>query len=141
MSERVCPRRRGQRAEGAFVVDVNGIESGWFDVFRNPLIAGRRFGSFDGIASPRVAIVNEAYARTYTPGRSPIGTRVRIVDWHQTQVEAVLSAMTIRPLESDIERIYASIRVAVEKKGTPIGADSVAEFKRVPTLQVGDWLR
>ena len=75
------------------------------------------------------------------------------------QVEAVLSAMTIRPLESDIERVYASIRVALERKGTPIGAhdmliaaharaidavcvtDNIAEFKRVPALRVENWLR
>ena len=75
------------------------------------------------------------------------------------QVEAVLSAMTIRPLESDIERVYASIRVALERKGTPIGAhdmliaaharaidavcvtDNIAEFKRVPALKVQNWLR
>jgi tRNA(fMet)-specific endonuclease VapC len=74
------------------------------------------------------------------------------------QVEAVLSAMTIRPLESDIERVYASIRVALERKGTPIGAhdmliaaharaidavcvtDNVAEFRRVPALKIEDWL-
>ena len=37
------------------------------------------------------------------------------------QVETVLGALTVRPLESDVERIYASIRVALEKKGTPIG--------------------
>ena len=29
------------------------------------------------------------------------------------QVEAVLGALTIRPLESDVERIYASIRVTL----------------------------
>lgn len=75
------------------------------------------------------------------------------------QVDAVLGALTIRPLESDIERVYASIRVALEKKGTPIGAhdmliaaharaidaicvtDNVAEFKRVPALKVENWLR
>jgi tRNA(fMet)-specific endonuclease VapC len=75
------------------------------------------------------------------------------------QVEAVLSAMTIRPLESDVEPVYASIRVALEKKGTPISAhdlliaaharaidavcvtDNVAEFKRVPGLKVENWLR
>ena len=75
------------------------------------------------------------------------------------QVEAVLSAMTIRPLESDIERVYASIRVALERKGTPIGAhdmliaahartidavcvtDNVAEFKRVPALKVENWVK
>ncbi len=75
------------------------------------------------------------------------------------QVEAVLGALTIRPLESDVESLYAAIRVALEKKGTPIGAhdmliaaharvldavcvtDNVAEFKRVPALRVENWLR
>jgi tRNA(fMet)-specific endonuclease VapC len=75
------------------------------------------------------------------------------------QVEAVLGALAIRSLESDVERIYAAIRVALEKKGTPIGAhdmliaaharaldavcvtDNVAEFKRVPSLRVENWLR
>jgi tRNA(fMet)-specific endonuclease VapC len=75
------------------------------------------------------------------------------------QVEAILGALTIRPLESDVERAYAAIRVALEKKGTPIGAhdmliaahartidavcvtDNVSEFKRVPALKVENWLR
>ena len=75
------------------------------------------------------------------------------------QVEAVLGALTIRPLESDVERVYASIRVALEKKGTPISAhdmliaaharaidaicvtDNVSEFGRVPALKVANWLR
>lgn len=75
------------------------------------------------------------------------------------QVEAVLGALTVRALESDVERIYAAIRVALEKKGTPIGAhdmliaaharaiaavcvtDNVAEFKRVPALKVENWVR
>ena len=74
------------------------------------------------------------------------------------QVEAVLGAMTIKPLESDVEHVYASIRVALEKRGTPIGAhdmliaaharsidavcvtDNVAEFRRVPGLEVENWL-
>ncbi len=75
------------------------------------------------------------------------------------QVEAVLGALTINPLESDVERVYAAIRVALEKKGKPIGAhdmliaaharalgavcvtDNVAEFERVPALRVENWLR
>ena len=75
------------------------------------------------------------------------------------QIEAILGALTIRPLESDVERIYATIRVTLERKGTPIGAhdmliaaharaidavcvtDNVAEFKRVPALRVENWLR
>lgn len=75
------------------------------------------------------------------------------------QVEAILGVLTIRPLESDVERVYAAIRVALEKKGTPIGAhdmliaahartidavcvtDNVAEFNRIPALKVENWLR
>jgi tRNA(fMet)-specific endonuclease VapC len=75
------------------------------------------------------------------------------------QVEAVLSAMMIKPLESEVERVYASIRVALERKGMPIGAhdmliaaharaidavcvtDNVAEFKRVPALKVENWVK
>jgi len=74
------------------------------------------------------------------------------------QVEAVLGAMTILPLEADADRHYAAIRTALERKGTPIGAhdmliaaharaidavcvtDNVAEFKRVPALKVENWL-
>jgi tRNA(fMet)-specific endonuclease VapC len=37
----------------------------------------------------------------------------------------VLGALTVRALESDVERIYAAIRVALEKKGAPIGANDM----------------
>lgn len=75
------------------------------------------------------------------------------------QLEAVLSAMTIKPIESDVERVYASIRVALERKRTPISAhdmliaaharaigavcvtDNVAEFKRVPALKIENWVK
>jgi len=74
------------------------------------------------------------------------------------QVEAVLGAMTILPLESGADRHYAAIRTALEKKGTPIGANdmliaaqaramqavcvtaNVSEFQRVPALKVENWL-
>ena len=36
------------------------------------------------------------------------------------QVEAVLGALTVRSLESDVERVYAAIRVALEKKGLAV---------------------
>jgi tRNA(fMet)-specific endonuclease VapC len=74
------------------------------------------------------------------------------------QVEMVLGAMTILAFEAGVDRHYAAIRTALEKKGTPIGAHdmliaahartidavcvtaNVAEFKRVPALRVENWL-
>jgi predicted permease len=41
------------------------------------LISGRDFGALDGRASPRVAIVNQAAAAHFWPGRSPVGRRLR----------------------------------------------------------------
>src|SRR5216117_958334 len=38
------------------------------------------------------------------------------------QVEMVLAAMTILAFEAGVDRHYAAIRTALEKKGTPIGA-------------------
>ena len=74
------------------------------------------------------------------------------------QVETVLGAMTILPFEVGADRHYAAIRTALERKGTPIGAhdmliaaharaieaicvtNNVAEFRRVPALEVENWL-
>jgi tRNA(fMet)-specific endonuclease VapC len=74
------------------------------------------------------------------------------------QIEAILGAITILPLEVGIDRHYAAIRTTLEKKGTPVGAndmliaaharaieaicvtDNVVEFKRVPALKVENWL-
>jgi len=74
------------------------------------------------------------------------------------QVEAVLGAITILPLEAGADGHYAAIRTALEKKGTPIGAHdmliaaharaidaicvtaNVTEFKRVPALKVENWI-
>lgn len=75
------------------------------------------------------------------------------------QVQAVLGAMSVRPLEPDVDRVYALIRTGLKKKGTPIGAhdmliaaharvieavcatDNTAEFERVPAPRVENWLR
>ena len=74
------------------------------------------------------------------------------------QVEAVLGAMTILPLEAGADGHYAAIRTALERQGTPIGANdmliaaqaraiqaicvtaNVAEFRRVRGLKVENWL-
>ncbi len=62
---------------------VQGVDPRWFELFRVPVLAGRAFGPSDSSGSYRVAIVNDAYARTYLAGASPVGKRVRIVDWHE----------------------------------------------------------
>lgn len=74
------------------------------------------------------------------------------------QVEAVLGAIAVLPLEPGMDKHYSEIRAALEKLGTPIGANdlliaahartlravcvtaNLAEFSRVPRLKVENWL-
>jgi tRNA(fMet)-specific endonuclease VapC len=74
------------------------------------------------------------------------------------QLERVLGALPVLPLEADADRRYAELRAELERAGTPIGAndmliaahalalrltlvtDNVSEFRRVKGLPVGNWL-
>jgi putative ABC transport system permease protein len=49
----------------------------YFESFDIPLVAGRDFHDGDRTGDTRTAIVNEAFARRYLEGASPVGGRVR----------------------------------------------------------------
>lgn len=51
---------------------------GYFETFGVSLLMGRDFNTSDGAGDPRVAIVNESFARRHFPERNPLGTRFRI---------------------------------------------------------------
>lgn len=54
---------------------INTVENGFFAVMGIPIIAGRPFRPSDNAAAPRVAIINEALARSRFPGQNPVGKR------------------------------------------------------------------
>jgi len=47
----------------------------YFKTLEIPLLAGREFDARDRVGSPRVAIVNEAFARKFLNGANPVGQR------------------------------------------------------------------
>ena len=51
----------------------NVVGSGYFATMGIPLLLGRAFGPQDTGASPKVAVINETFARWCLPGGSPIG--------------------------------------------------------------------
>jgi tRNA(fMet)-specific endonuclease VapC len=75
-----------------------------------------------------------------------------------TQLEIVLAALDVLPLEAPIDQHYAFIRTHLEQSGQPIGANdliiaaharvhnltlitaNIREFSRVPELAVENWL-
>jgi predicted permease len=53
------------------------VSPGYFSTLRIPIVAGRGFADSDSAGAPRVAIVNEAFARRFWPGRDSVGRQFR----------------------------------------------------------------
>ena len=65
-------------APSFMVVETVSVGEGYFDALGLPILGGRRFDdAVDTPGAPRVAIVNEALARRFWPGRSAVGRRIR----------------------------------------------------------------
>ena len=54
------------------------ITPSYFHALRIPLVSGRYFTLYDADSAPRVAIVNEAFARRFFGHEEPIGRRIRL---------------------------------------------------------------
>ena len=70
--ENYTPPPEGSELVGYYQTVTNG----YFDAMRIPIVRGRAFEETDGTGAP-VAIVNEAFVRTFWKGLDPIGRRVR----------------------------------------------------------------
>ncbi len=53
------------------------VTAGYFRTMRIPLVAGRFFSAQDGAQGAGVAVINETMARTFWPGKDPLGQRVK----------------------------------------------------------------
>ncbi|HEX6546414.1 MAG TPA: ABC transporter permease [Bryobacteraceae bacterium] len=50
----------------------------YFETMGTPLLAGRDFNSHDRLGAPKVAIVNQAFAKRFFAGKNPVGRSFRI---------------------------------------------------------------
>jgi predicted permease len=57
-----------------------GVDDGYFDVLRLPILRGRAIDRTDGAASVRVAVVNQTLARILTPDGDALGRTFRFRD-------------------------------------------------------------
>jgi predicted permease len=86
----------GQQPSGAeagrWAVDY-AVTPGLIETLRIPLVEGRLFADGDGTAAPAVAIVNQAMARRFWGGQSPIGARLRRGDDPPAQWRTVVGVV------------------------------------------------
>jgi predicted permease len=64
------------KADGDDESHFNEVAADYFRTMGIPLVAGREIVASDSAASPKVAIVNEAFVRHFISGRDPIGVQV-----------------------------------------------------------------
>jgi len=66
-----------QKRADAPLTWFNLVTPGWFATYGVPFLDGRDFTAADTAQAAQVAIVNEAFARAVTGGRSPVGLEIR----------------------------------------------------------------
>ncbi len=62
-------------------VNFNQISPRYFQTLGVPIVRGRDITPQDNASAPRVAVINEAMARTFWPNADPIGQRLRLVQF------------------------------------------------------------
>ena len=88
------------------LADAQAVTPGYFQAMGIPPLEGRVFEDRDRLDAPLVAIVSEALARAYWPGRSAIGGRIRVDgdDEHFAQVVGVVREVRYAELDRPPER-------------------------------------
>jgi putative ABC transport system permease protein len=91
--------------------NFNAVGPDYFSVLRTPIIAGRAFTDRDTTSSPRVAVVNELFVKTYLPGQNPMGHVFHVEEapgsepGPRYQIIGVVSAAKIRTLREELSPI------------------------------------
>ncbi len=95
-------------------VEGSSVTPEYFHLLGIPLRRGRLFNEFDIENAPRVALVNEAFARTWWPDEDPLGKRIKLGQLGRaaTSWTAVVGVVTDARTESledaNIPQLYLS---------------------------------
>jgi putative ABC transport system permease protein len=62
------------------IVFANYVDENFFDTMAVGIVRGHGFRETDSTGAPRVAVVNEQFAKHYWPGQDAVGKRLRVID-------------------------------------------------------------
>jgi predicted permease len=77
------------RLESAGIVQIHQVRENFLETMEIPLLAGRQLSPQDQTTAPRVAIVNQAFARRFCGNESPIGKRFGFEAARAEEIEIV----------------------------------------------------
>ena len=88
------------RDRESFDSTMDTVDDGYFETMGVPIVRGRGFRESDTADSPRVAVVNENFAKHYWPNADALGKRFRLDRSDGPPVEIVGVAQTIKYLDT-----------------------------------------
>jgi macrolide transport system ATP-binding/permease protein len=84
------------RDRDSFTSAMNTVDEGYFETMKISILHGRDFLASDTTESPRVAVVNEQFAKHYWPNADAVGKYIRLDNSAGIPVEIVGVAQTIK---------------------------------------------
>jgi hypothetical protein len=117
------------------------VSEQYFDLLGIPLRRGRAFAAADRDNAPRVAIVNEAFARRYFAGQDPIGRRIgfgnRAAPGYWRTIVGLAADTRERPASPPLPTAYIPYRQDVE----PWNFGAYVVKSSLPVTTVGEAVR
>ena len=94
------------------LVEESTVTPEYFRLLGIPLLRGRLFSGLDNEKAPQVAVINDAFARTYWPNGNPVGQHLKLgpaaTSWI-TVVGVVADARTESLEDASVPQIYQSL--------------------------------
>ena len=104
--------RPGAPSDTPSLVERARVTPEYFQLMGIPLVNGRLFNEFDTDTAPQVAIVNEAFARSYWPNEEAIGKRFKSTrpdsPWI-TIAGVIANARTQSLAETEVPQLYLNL--------------------------------
>ena len=82
----------------------NGVGPGYFRTMSIPLMAGREFTHADALGAPKVAIVNQAFAKKFNLGDNPVGKRIGL-GGNNAKLDIEIVGLAQDAKYSDVKRV------------------------------------
>jgi putative ABC transport system permease protein len=120
--------------------NYEGVDAAYFQTMGLAILRGRGTLATDRASSPRVAVVNQAFARLYWPGRDPVGRRIKPgaaesqSEWHT--VVGVAADARYRELTTIRPTVYIPY-----EQGIPVRPNYIALRTAAPVAALATALR
>jgi macrolide transport system ATP-binding/permease protein len=88
------------RDRESFTSTMDTVDEGFFETMGIPILRGRGFRASDTADAPRVAVVNEQFAKHYWAGADAVGKRIRLDGASGPPVQIVGVARTVKYKET-----------------------------------------